>query len=289
MILNSTTKAIFLLLSLVVGIVGCKKDSNLILSPSELGIGSYLKLDASANRNINYADINNTTVSITVSGVGEEADSVVVYVSTNNTTSMSTWRRVKAFKTTDNKAVLNVKATEIAAALGIAPTALTPGRQYILFNEVVTKSGRRFSLQNTNAEFESSADYAMGLRWATTVICPFVPANTNGTYTITRDPWDGAVGETAVVTTTANTVTITYLYPYATPDPGFAAVTINVDPATGAATMPKQTYGGYGPGFQNFSGQGTGFVFSCTGTITLNVTHTLGGASYGTYPITLVK
>jgi len=289
--LFNATKVLLLLAAFAAGMVACKKDTDLILSPDELITGSYLRLDSSINRNINYADLNNSQVGIIVSGIGEEVDSVIVYVSTNNSTNLSTWRRVKAFKTADNKATLTVRATEIAAALGIPATSLNPGNQYILWNEVVTKSGRRFSLQNTNAEFESSADYRMGLRWATTVICPFDPTASAGVYTITQDPWDGATGATAVVTTTSNTVTITYLYPAAgLYNQPAQAVTINVNPATGAATMPKQVYGGYGSAFANFTGQGTGYVFSCTGTITLNVTHvSAGGTSYGTYPITLKK
>lgn len=268
----------------------CKKDTDLILSSDQLGTGSYLKLDSTINTNINFADINNTSVSINVSGYGEEVDSVIVFASTDNSTNRANWRRIKGFKMADNKTTLVVKATELAAALGIAPTALEPGKQYTLFNEAVTKTGRRFSVQNTNSEFESAVNYKMSFRWRATVICPFVPAAAVGVYTITQDPWDGAVGETAVVTATANSITITYLYPYATPDPGFAPVTVTVNPANGSATLAKQTYGGYGPGFQNFTGQGTGFVFSCTGTITLNVNHvSAGGTSFGTFPITLKK
>lgn len=283
-------KILIIFTAFFAGLVACKKKSDLILSPSQLETGSYLKLDSTVNTNLNYADLNNTSVSIFVSGYGEPVDSVVIYASTNNSTDRATWRRIKAYKTANNSAQLVVRATELAAALGIPPTSLAPGKQYALFNEVVTASGKRYSVINTESTFETAADYKMALRWRATVICPFVPSQTAGTYTIQVDPWDGAVGQTAVVTTTANTVTVTYLYPFAGPDPGFAPVTINVNPATGVATMPKQTYGGYGPGFQNFTGQGSGYVFSCTGTITLNVNHvSAGGTNYGTYTITLSK
>lgn len=283
-------KFIFIYSVFIIGLVSCKKKSDLVLSSDQLGIGSYLKLDSTINRNINFADLNNTSVAINVSGYGEPVDSVIIYVSPTNSIDKTTWRRIKGYKTVDNKAQLVVRATELAAALGIPPSSLVPGKQYTLFNEVVTAGGKRYSVVNTVSDFESAVDYKMAMRWIATVICPFVPSQTAGTYIITVDRWDGAVGEQAVVTTTSNTVTITYLYPYASPDPGFRPVTINVDPATGVATMPKQTYGGYGPGFQNFTGQGSGYVFSCTGTITLNVTHvSAGGTSYGTYPITLVK
>jgi hypothetical protein len=291
--LTYAAKPFFLFLAIVVGLAACKKETDLILSPSELETGSYLKRDQAVKLTLNYNQINNESATINVSGYGEEVDSVVVYASTNNSSNRTTWRRIKAFKTTDNKATLVVTATELATALGRTPSQLNPGTQYTMFNEVVTKSGRRFSLSNTNSEFESSPDYAMAMRWTVSVICPFDPAASAGTYTIISDPWDGGDGEEVEITTTANSIIITYLYPYA----GFfnqdaRPVTVQVDPATGAATMARQIYGGYGAAFADFSGAGTGFVFSCTGRISLSVNHVAAGgtgANYGNYTIVLQK
>ena len=89
-----------------------------------------------------------------------------------------------------------------------------------------------------------------------------MPAQATGKYTITKDGWDGAVSETCNIVGSTGKAVVTYLFPYAE-TPGFNPVTITVDPATGAATVAKQTYGSYGAGYENFTCEGTGgFFFS---------------------------
>jgi hypothetical protein len=65
---------------------------------------------------------------------------------------------------------------------------------------------------------------------------------------------------------------------------------LTVNAATGGVTVAKQTYGSYGTGFENFTATGSGFFFSCTGQITLSLTHVSGGGTgYGTYPLRMSK
>jgi hypothetical protein len=287
-------------LSLVVALstvfISCTKENSDKLSGdvTELGRGSYVTLAKANNLNIDYSNLANASVSIDIEGKGDPVDSVITYVSTNNTTTRSTWRRIRGFKVNDNKATLTITASQIATALGILPTALNPGSQYVLFNEVRATDGRIFSITNTNSEFESNVNYQQALRWTATIVCPFTAASA-GTYLITVDPWDGATGELVSVTVpTATTAVVTYLYPYADAGgtPTQKPMTITVNPATGAATVASQVYGNYGAGFDNFAGSGSGFVFSCTGVITLNINHRAAsgaGTNYGTFPIRLVK
>jgi hypothetical protein len=53
-----------------------------------------------------------------------------------------------------------------------------------------------------------------------------------------------------------------------------------VDPATGTATISTQVIGDY-PGAPETTIRGGGFIFSCTGTISLVITINYAGADYG--------
>lgn len=284
--------SIFVALGLLLFVVACKKEGQDVWKYSNLAQGEVLKFDtpnAIINGNIDYSNLSGSSVSCKVYSYGVlKASKVVVYVSTNNTTDTLTWRKVKEFTLANDKATLAITATELATALGIPVTGLNPGSQYNLYNQVVTEDGQKFSIANTFGDYESNANYNHAFRWTATIVCPFNPTASAGNWVITTDGWDGAIGEVVSATTTANTLTM-ILFPYAAP-PGFGPVTITVTPATGAATVARQTYGSYGTGFENFRCQGTGFVFSCTGRISLSLTHTLpSGTNYGTYSLRLSK
>jgi len=196
---------------------------------------------------------------------------------------------------------LNVDATNLAATVSIEVAEygstqekiilyVTKGNtSFTIYNQIVTKDGRTFDVVNTGADFAGLPAYNMALTWKATVVCPFSATAAAGTYEITADNWDGAVGEVVDVTATANSATLTYAFPYAEA-PGLNPLVLTVAPSSGATVVAKQTYGSYGAGFTNFTAEGSGFFFSCTGQITLSLTHLSGtGTNYGTYPLRLKK
>ncbi len=75
------------------------------------------------------------------------------------------------------------------------------------------------------------------------------------------------------------------------PSPAYGNNTANtivdVDPATGAATISKQSTGDYGG--PSAEVEGSGFVFSCTGVINLNMTVYYGGTPYAGIKLILQK
>ncbi len=93
----------------------------------------------------------------------------------------------------DGQYTIEVTGAEIAAAVG---TTLDPGDIYTMYNSCITTDGRVFDFGNTFAEYANNPIYNMVLTWQATVVCPFIPADAAGTYTITTDGWDGAAGET---------------------------------------------------------------------------------------------
>jgi len=236
--------------------------------------GSYLTLTKVNNTNIDYSALNTSTVSIQVGGKGSPIDKVNIYVATEPTLDKTHWKAVKSIPFTEG-VNLDVKATEIATALGIPPTALEPGHQYTLYNEVVTKDGRTFSSINTDADFEGQAGYNMALHWTATVICPYTASTVAGTYTVVTDAWqDWVPGDHVQVTAGpgANQVNLSQVWP----NPAFGNIVspliINVTPATGVVSIPSGiVFGDYGTYKASTLSGSNGYVFSCTGTIDINV------------------
>src|SRR4029453_6770231 len=105
----------------------CKKEE-LRTDFDTLTQGAYLTLTKVNNTNIDYSALSTSTVSIQVGGKGSPIDKVNIYVATEPTLDKTHWKAVKSIPFTEG-VNLDVKATEIATALGVPPSALEPGNQ----------------------------------------------------------------------------------------------------------------------------------------------------------------
>jgi len=265
----------------------CQKGE-VVQDVNSLSIGSYVTLVTAGNNIIDATNLAGSKVSASVKEYGSAQEKLIVYVTKAPQTNDKTlWKKVKEYTNNGGTYNLEVNGQEIATALGTTPG---PGETYILYNQVITKDGRKFDVSNTLPDLATVGQYNLKLTWNAVVVCPFVPAQATGKYTITKDGWDGAVGQPCNIVGSTGKAVVSYLFPWADV-PGYNPVTITVDPATGAATVAKQTYGSYGAGYENFTCEGTGgFFFSCKGDFSINLTHKLpNGSSYGTYPIALKK
>ncbi len=258
-------------------LAGCKK-TDIKGDKDTLKEGAYLTLQSTINTKIDYAARTTSTVAITIGSVGPAVDKINVYVVKGADLDKTKWKAVKTYPYSDGLK-LTVAATEIAAALGVSVDDLNPGSSYTFYNEAITKDGRSFSLANITTDFESQAPYNMALRWTAVVVCPFV-GPIAGTYKIIEDGWqDWVPGDLVKVTDGpgANQVNISQVWP----NPAFGNVTnpllVDVDPATGTATIkPNNSWGDYGNYVASTTG-GSGFVFSCTGLIDLSINITATG------------
>jgi hypothetical protein len=275
----------------VIALSSCQKGE-VIQDVNSLSIGSYVTLVSAGNNIIDATNLAGSKVSASVKEYGSPQEKLIVYVTKAPvTTNKANWKKVKEYTNSGGTYNLEVSGQEIATALGAAPG---PGETYILYNQVVTKDGRVFDVSNTLPDLANVGTYNLKLTWNAVVVCPFIPAQAEGTYVITRDNWDGSVGELVNITSSKNTEAVAdVLFPYAEP-PGIAPVKITITSATGAASVAKQTYGSYvsfGAQFANMTCEGTGgFFFSCTGSFSINLTHKLAdGTDYGTYGYSLKK
>lgn len=258
----------------------------------ESAVGSYLSFIGGTTRgpySLEYATIATASASIKVKSVGAPVDKINIYVGTSS--DKSTWKKIKTVSFTDS-ATLTVTGAEIASALGVGPSALSPGNTYNLYNEIVTKDGRLFSAENTNDDFQGQASYKMAFTWSVSVFCGFNQSVFKGGFKVVKDGWaDFSVGDLVTVSPGPTATQITIIA-YPAPQAGGTnrkPIVLDVNPATNAVTVKSQVYGDYPPTNFNLSVRGTGNVNSCTGTITLSLIHSEGGSDYGTFALILQK
>jgi len=256
-----------------------KKDIN--GDSKNLISGSYITLDSVISENLDFSNPT-ATVAIKVGSKGSPVASVDIYVAKNADDSRDTtqWVKIKNVPYSDG-VTLSVTTAELATAL--APDAIAPGTSYTLQNVVNTKDGRKFSVLNTPDTYNSFPAYNMAITWSAIAVCPFDQAAAVGSYVVSYDgDWqDFSNGSPITVTAGPDSKTIEF---YAYPSPAAGGTNrqpwiVKVDPATGAATMATQYVGDY-PGSPNSQASAKGFVFSCTGVITLSVSITYGGSNY---------
>lgn len=281
-LIMSVSIAVFLSTALY----SCKKGS-INGDKDELIQGSYLTLTKNINGNLDFSKPT-ATVSIQVGSKGSAVASVNIYAATGAALDSKTWKLIKNVPFTEGVELV-VTTAELAAAL--APATIKPGTQYVLQNEVVTTDGRKFSAANTPTNYTSFPAYNFALSWKATAVCAFSQANSIGTYKVVYDgDWvDFSTGDPITVTAGPDGNSIQFLA-----YPSVAAGGVNrqpwivkVDPASGAATVADQFAGNYGSVVSRV--KATGFVFSCTGLITLSVEVNYGGSIYAGNTFTIQK
>lgn len=264
-----------------------------------MGKGSYLTLEKTNNLILDYTNLAGSKAAIDVAQYGVDQEKLTIYVAPGGPTQDKTkWKKIKEVPN-DNNGVYNlsVSGTEIATA--IAPTAVAPGNQYTLYNEITAKDGRIFDYANTATTFSGITTYRMALAWSATVVCPFV-GPIAGKYIVQRDDWvDWSPGAEVDVFDGPgpNQVDISRVWP----NPAIATIVnklvINVNPATGQATIPSGlVWGAYPPSGSTPAYNAstltpnTGYVFSCTGQITMNIRINASGfGDQGSFNLILKK
>jgi hypothetical protein len=276
----------------LIGLAACKKESDLILSPDQLQVGSYLKLESEINLKLNPATT--APVSIMVSSVGEAVEKITIYLSPSNSTNKATWKKVKEVPMgTDQKATLSVTADEIRTALG---GPIPNGATVRLFNEITTKTGKIYNINNVNTDTEGSPDLKLSFRWDATTPCEFDRSVFTGEFTVVTDTWnDYSPGAKVMVEPGpgANQVTI---YAYPSSDYGFDRRGVVIDVNSGVQpntiNIPEQRVGTYNdtPPAVTTMKSSTGTLNSCTKTIDImGITFNYGGTNLSGYRLTLRK
>ena len=282
----------FLSMGLACIVIHACSKKNISGDESNLVLGSYITLDSTIN---NFLDVSNSASAVSIKVgkyVGVPVTTINVFLATGSNPEDTTgWVLIKSVPYSDGL-VLSATTADIGKALGSNPV---PGNKYVLQNQIVTTDGRTFSTFNTPDTYNSFPAYNMALTWYATAICAFT-GNMAGNYDLTKDTWNdyGASASNPVLIPNAvmdgpgpNQISI-YVYPGPAYGTETGPMIVNVDPATGTATIVKSDIGNYGPG-QEAIVTGTGIIFDCTGYIDLQIDFNVGGSDDGTYEMILQK
>lgn len=268
--MRKTIIKLFFLSTFVMLVYACTKQKN-VADFSNLGSGAYVTLVKKGNLILDYGNLATTSADITVKQLGADIDKIKIYASEGLATFDKTkWKAIKEVAYV-GEMQLKVTAVELAAGLGIATTALKTGSPYTFYNELILKDGRVYSSANTNSAYQGISNYNMAMSWQAVVVCPYVPPM-GGIYKVVQDDWaDWEVGNLVTLSDVAgNKLDLSAVWP----NPMFGSIVtplvISLDPATGAATIPANvTFGNYGSYNAKTLSGSSGYVFSCTGTVTL--------------------
>lgn len=291
-------KKILVYLSLIAIVFSaCKKtgEQNPLADVKNLGSGSYLTLVK--NGNLNYVFNTPTSkVDIKVAKYGEDVEKIELFVVEGANSNPATWKKVKTIPYTGDGLELSATSGEVATALGITVAAMSPGNFYTFYNRITTKDGKTYDLSNVGAALGSNSNYNACFQWTAFITCPFV-GPVGGLYKVVYDgDWqDWSTGDIVTVTDGpgANTVNLSKVWP----NPAFGDISspllVVVDPATGSARVPLVQFAVNYPGTATAQGVGAndvaGYVFSCTGYITLTMNVKYNGAAQGALKLKLQK
>ena len=201
-----------------------------------------------------------------------------------------------------SSSTVSIKLSEFASAVGFTVDELAGGDIFNIYNQVSMNDGRVYPdtillgddqfINVENSFFTAAGSTSFTGTIAFPVLCPFVPAEAAGTYTVTRDDFETYLDpnyEPEVIPGPGpNQVTFINLFGH----PEGYDVIVDVDPVTDVATVHKQVAwhaDNFGVPFGEGSIEGGGFYFSCTGFITVDLEHTVDAGSFGTFKLELTK
>jgi hypothetical protein len=303
-------KYLFIIMAVCAALVtlnSCKKtDGNInpLTDIKNLAVGSYLVQDSSINANLNSTS-STSTVGIVVHQYpgGEDVDQILLYTTLGTSTDTTQWKLVKSIPyTAGSKVELTATTAELATAFGVPASAFDPGSIFTFFTKAVTKSGKTYDINNAGDNggggLITGPAYKSAFSFTVYVVCPYT-GGVGGSYTVIRDDWqDWAPGKIVQVIEGpgANQIDLSKVYPGAGAGGNIINhLIVNIDPVTGTASIPKVTYGDYGGSTQYIAegagdGDVAGYVFSCTGFITLSINQSdNGGGDYGPNKLILQK
>jgi hypothetical protein len=295
---------LFFFCTLVLGMFSCEDQGELGLDESDKGFNLRVVPDK-GSFDISAGD---PAINLTMYSDTKTIDKVTILVElaqfgSDGPTSRAVLKEIpgNVFSNSSSSTV-SIKLSEFASAVGFSVDELAGGDIFNIYNQVSMNDGRVYpntiqlgDNQFSNVEnsfFTSAGSTSFTGTIAFPVLCPFIPSEAAGTYTVTRDDFETYLDpnyEPEVIAGPGpNQVTFVNLFGH----PEGYDVIVDVDPVTDVATVHKQVAwhaDNFGVPFGEGSIEGAGFYFSCTGFVTLDLEHTVDAGSFGTFKLELTK
>ncbi len=273
--------------------------------PFTFNDGGWVKFQEAPNFALDVSDLNDALFASTIIDPVGNISSYQIDVIANVG---GTIRDTVPFRTiTSFPATFNVTPQDLATALGINVNQLSGGDSFKFLGTVTTTDGRVYDYRTpaysnaagfngglTHPTLLSAPGFRNALNFTINFVCPFNAAASAGTYRIVRDDFDTSAGDDifeVVAGPGENQVTMVNPFDHTNPATGQQdyRVIINVNPNTGIANVATQqawhcvNFGcGFGVASVTSSGS-SNFVFSCSGSISLFLQHTVAAGSFGSY------
>jgi hypothetical protein len=296
---------LFLFCTLVLGMFSCEEQGELGLDESDKAFNLRVAPDkATFDISAGDPEINFTMYSDT-----KTIDRVTILVElvqfgTDAPTPRAVLKEIpgNVFSNSSSSNV-SIKLSEFANAVGLTVDELAGGDIFTIYNQVSMADGRVYpdtlnlggddfiNVENSFFTAAGSTSFTGTLDFP--VLCPFIASDAAGTYEITTEEaevvYDPNYDPEVIAGPGPNQVTIKDLFSH----PEGYDVVVDVDPVTDVATVRKQVAwnsDNFGFGLGEASIEGTGLYFSCTGFLTLNLTHSVEAFAFqGTYKLELTK
>jgi spore coat protein U-like protein len=247
---------------------------------------------------LNVTDLANSSFGATLVAPSDNIDTYILEAQLISADTVD-WVEVKKINSFPKTYDLSVSAQELATVFGIELADFSSGDQINFNAYVIGDNGDTATWDNLDQDLGTNPGQKQGFRFTTYVSCPFIAAESAGTYRITVDEMEAYYNDLnydliVVAGPGENQITLKNIFDHPDPDnPGQTYdVIVDVDPATGIATVDKQPAwhsSNFGMPYGVTSVEGGGFVFTCTGTIILTMEHTVALGSFGTALFVAVK
>jgi hypothetical protein len=190
--------------------------------------------------------------------------------------------------------VVSLKLSDFVGAVGLTLEDLAGGDVFTIYNVVSMNDGRKYpdtltlgdkryvNIENSFITSSGTTSYTATLSFP--VLCPFVTTEAIGTYSVIVDEFETYLAPgykpELVAGPGPNQVTFKNLFGH----PENYDVIIEVNPTTDVATVIKQPAwhsANFGLSYGVASVEGSGFFFSCTGFVTLELKHSVAAGTFG--------
>ena len=277
----------FVLLGLLFfSVWSCRDDSKLPIDMDEIPYGIFIAGEM-VTPILDVTNLDNSQIEYEIEAPSNNVSKYDVYVCRQSGVDFSDTVFVKSYSTFP--ILVELSAAEIATGLGITNADYVPGDILNFIGIATGSNGETASFDDLDQDVGTNPGERQGFNFTGYVSCPFDAQEAAGTYEWVVDPWetfyDDGIFE-VVAGPGENQITCLDVFDHPTPTGGTYDMIIDVDPTTGIAIVERQdtwwpgNWGlpaNWGIGWH----EGEGFVFSCSGLITLQMTVGMALGNWG--------
>lgn len=290
----------YLIALLLLVAVACEDKDAVRFPDLQEGVNARVALDPD-RAFFDFGDVANASIAFDVHSKNKNIDEIV-YTVTYTDVSDATAEFADAELVVPGSAFSNGRAhIELTSAQVAQMFNLPGGVSYIGGGDNLTfvaearlTDGRVINAVNSAPSITGGTNASFTTQFNVLFACAFVQADAIGTYTITNDAFEviSPTGDTQVEVIAGaneNQIILKDALDYTQQ----FDIVININPANGAATVANQQAWDTAPWGLTFgiaSVQGNGFVLSCAGSISLNLTHSVTAGTFaGVHKLELQK